>query len=57
MEVVNLKSGKPSIVLYNKAKKVMESLIPKDMKASINVSLSDDAGIAHAIVIIEAIKK
>ena len=57
IEVENLKSGKPTINLYGKAKKKLESLLPKDMTSNILLTITDEKEYAQAFVIIEAIKK
>lgn len=55
MGVVNLISGKPTIELTNKAKTVLEQLIPDAYKAVIHLTITDDFPWAQAFVIIEAI--
>ena len=57
IEVENLKSGKPTINLYGKAKKKLESLLPKNMTSNILLTITDEREYAQAFVIIEAIKK
>jgi holo-[acyl-carrier protein] synthase len=54
MEVVNLPGGKPSMRLTGGALARLASLVPKGMRAQIDVSLTDDPPIAQAIVIITA---
>ena len=53
--VENDKYGKPSIVLTGGAKLRLENIIPKNHKAKINLTITDDFPWAQAIVIIEAI--
>jgi holo-[acyl-carrier protein] synthase len=53
----NLPSGKPTLSLLNGAKKRLDDLIPPDMQAQIDISLTDEYPMAHAIVIISAIPK
>jgi len=53
----NLPSGKPTLTLLNGAKKRLDNLIPPDMQAQIDISLTDEYPMAHAIVIISAIPK
>jgi len=55
MEVVNLPGGKPSMRLTGGALARLASLVPKGMRAQIDVSLTDDPPIAQAIVIITAL--
>ena len=53
--VVNLKSGKPTMTLTGAAAEHLISLVPKGMKAQIDLSITDDYPLAQAIVIISAI--
>lgn len=55
MGVVNLPSGKPTIVLTGGAAKRLEMLTPAAHKAQIDISITDDFPVAQAIVIISAI--
>ena len=55
MEVVNLPGGKPSMRLTGGALARLASLVPKGMRAQIDVSLTDDPPIAQAIVVISAL--
>jgi holo-[acyl-carrier protein] synthase len=55
MEVVNLPGGKPSMRLTGGALARLASMVPKGMRAQIDVSLTDDPPIAQAIVIISAL--
>tara|TARA_B100000579_G_C22459225_1_gene678113 strand:- start:121 stop:510 length:390 start_codon:yes stop_codon:yes gene_type:complete len=52
IEVVNLKSGKPTIVLKGGALEQFKLLTKNDKSAKIEVSLTDDFKLAMAIVII-----
>ena len=52
IEIVNLKSGKPTIVLKGGALKQFNLLTKNDKSARIEVSLTDDFKLALAIVII-----
>lgn len=54
MEVVPEKSGKPTLVLHGGALERLNSLIPDGMIPQVDVSLTDEAGLAHAMVIISA---
>ncbi|HRI40002.1 MAG TPA: holo-ACP synthase [Nitrospira sp.] len=53
--VVNLKSGKPTMVLTGGAAQHLATLIPPGMKAQIDLSITDDFPLAQAIVIISAV--
>lgn len=55
MVLGNEKSGKPFLTLHGGALKRLEYLTPVGTTAYINISLSDEAPMAHAIVIISAI--
>lgn len=52
IEVVNLKSGKPTIVLTGGALEQFRLVTKNDQSAKIEVSLTDDFKLAMAIVII-----
>ena len=52
--VINDKYGKPKIKLTGKSLKKFKKLIPKNKKHSINLTLSDENHIAHALVIISS---
>ena len=55
MEVVPLPSGKPTLRLSGGALRRMEDLTPPGMQAQVEVSLTDESGLANAVVIIFAI--
>lgn len=55
MEVVHMRSGKPTMVLRGGALARMEELTPPGTKAMVEVSLTDESGLANAIVIIFAV--
>ena len=55
MGVVNLRSGRPTIVLTGGAAERLAKLTPPGMTASIHLSLTDDHPYAQAFVIIEAV--
>ncbi len=55
MEVINLKSGKPTINLSGNSKNIMQNLLPKGMISNILVSITDESEVAFASVIIEAV--
>ena len=57
MGVINLPSGKPTIVLQGGALERLELLIPEGMQAQIDLTISDDHPWAQAIVLITAINK
>ncbi len=53
--VVNLPSGKPTLVLTGGAAERLAAMVPPGMKAQIDVSMTDDPPLAQAIVIISAV--
>ena len=55
MHIVNLKSGKPELIIEGKAKDFLKHMTPVGYSSKINVSLTDDYPWAKAIVIIEGI--
>ena len=55
MGVVNLPSGKPTMTLTGGAAARLESLMPPGMDAQIDLTITDEPPLAHAIVIISAI--
>ena len=55
MGVVNLPSGRPTMVLTNGAKAQLEKLIPEGHEARIHLTITDDFPYAQAIVMIEAV--
>jgi holo-[acyl-carrier protein] synthase len=54
--VVNLPGGKPSMILTGGAKARLERLTPPGMRALIDLTLTDEPPMAHALVIISAEK-
>jgi holo-[acyl-carrier protein] synthase len=55
MGVVNLPGGKPTMKLTNGAALALQRLVPADHRAHIHLTITDDAGLAQAFVIIEAL--
>jgi holo-[acyl-carrier protein] synthase len=53
--VVNLPSGKPTMVLTGGALKRLQDLTPPGMKAQIDLTITDDHPLAQAFVIISAV--
>ena len=54
ISIVNLPGGKPSVVLSGGALECLNRLLPEGFKPEIDISLTDDAGLAYANVIISA---
>lgn len=57
MGVVNLPSGKPTLVLTGGAKARLDSLVPAGMQPQIDLTMTDDFPQAQALVIITAVPK
>ena len=57
MGVINLNTGQPVMKLTGWAEKRLNSLTPKDHKAFVHVSLTDDHPWAQAFVLIESIPR
>lgn len=55
MVVGNLPSGKPVLTLTGGARKRLEALTPSGMATEIEMSLTDEYPLAHAIVVISAV--
>lgn len=55
MGVVNLPSGKPTMLLTGGAAVILKQLVPANMKPAIHLTITDDFPHAQAFVIIEAI--
>ncbi len=54
MGVVNLPSGRPTLVLTGGAAKVLADMVPTGHEARIDLTITDDFPMAQAIVIISA---
>ena len=52
IEVLHQPSGKPYLVLSGAALDRLESLLPKGQRAGMEVSLTDEAGLVHAVVLL-----
>ena len=55
MGVVNLPSGKPTMVLTGGAAARLAALVPAGYRPEIHVTITDDFPLAQALVIIEAV--
>ena len=55
MGVVNLPSGKPTMVLSGAAAVILESMLPAGHRPAIHFTITDDYPLAQAFVIIEAL--
>jgi holo-[acyl-carrier protein] synthase len=55
MGVVNLAGGRPILALTNGALKRLQEITPRDHRAQIDLTITDDFPLAQAIVIISAV--
>ena len=55
IEIINMKSGKPKVQLKGNAKKVLLDMIPENKDYRISITITDEAGLAQAFVLIEAV--
>ena len=55
MGVVNLPSGRPTLLLTGGALRQLESMLPEGFDARIDLTITDDFPLAQAIVIISAV--
>jgi holo-[acyl-carrier protein] synthase len=55
MGVVNLPSGKPTMLLTGGAAERLAALVPKGHRAEIHLTITDDFPLAQAFVMIEAL--
>ena len=55
MGIVNLPSGKPTIVLAGSAAERLASLVPEGFEARIDLTITDDYPLAQAFVVISAV--
>lgn len=55
MGVVNLPGGKPTLVLTGGAAERLRALTPPGMTAQVDLTMTDEPPIAHAVVIISAV--
>jgi len=55
MSVKNLPGGKPTMLLSDGAARRLAEMLPPGMRAQIDVTLTDDYPLAHALVIISAL--
>src|SRR5947207_8071654 len=57
MGVVNLASGQPTMRLTGGALKRLQAIMPEGCEASIDVTITDEGPMAHALVIISAVAR
>jgi holo-[acyl-carrier protein] synthase len=55
MGVVNLASGRPTMILTGGAKRRLEAITPVGYEARIDLTITDEGPMAHAFVIISAL--
>ncbi len=54
IEIINMKTGQPRVVLKGNAKKALKKMTPINKKSKISISITDEKGLAQALVLIEA---
>ena len=55
IEIINMKSGQPKVELTGNAKNILMKMIPKNREYKISITITDENGLAQALVIIEII--
>jgi len=55
LELGNEPTGKPTMILHGGAKERLDRLTPEGMAAKIDISLTDEFPLTHAIVIVSAV--
>ena len=53
IEIINMKSGKPTVVLKGNAKKILIKMMPESKDYNISITITDENDLAQAFVIIE----
>ena len=53
IEIINMKSGKPTVVLKGNAKKILIKMMPESKDYNISITITDEYDLAQAFVIIE----
>ena len=57
LQVSNLPSGQPLMTLSNGALERLQTLTPEGFEPQIDISLTDEYPMAHAMVVISAVKR
>ena len=55
IEIINMKSGKPTVVLKGNARNVLIEMVPENKEYNISITITDENGLAQTLVIIETI--
>ena len=55
IEIINMKSGKPKVELKGNAKNILMDMIPQNKHYNISITITDENGLAQALVIIETV--
>ena len=55
IEIINMKSGQPKVELTGNAKNILMEMVPKNKEYKISITITDENGLAQALVIIETI--
>ena len=53
IEIINMKSGKPTVILNGNAKKILIKMLPESKDYNISITITDENDLAQAFVIIE----
>lgn len=53
IEIINMKSGKPTVVLKGNAKRILIKIKPESKDYNISITITDENDLAQAFVIIE----
>ena len=55
IEIINMKSGQPKVELKGNAKNILMDMIPQNKHYNISITITDENGLAQALVIIETV--
>ena len=55
IEIINMKSGKPTVQLFGNAKRILNKMMPIDKTYKISITITDENDFAQAFVVIETI--
>ncbi len=53
IEIINMKSGQPKVELRGNAKNILIDMVPENKEYNISITITDENGLAQALVIIE----
>ena len=55
IEINNMKSGKPEVILKGNAENILKKMMPINKKPKISITITDEKGLAQALVLIEVV--